>query len=82
VVYGSVDVWYDVVMVRNLWMFLRTVFGSKKSRGDRLVGYSVKKYMETYKLLEDYDRRKVSEKQILVDSGRLRKVVQRFQGVN
>ncbi|HBL52296.1 MAG: hypothetical protein A3D24_01460 [Candidatus Blackburnbacteria bacterium RIFCSPHIGHO2_02_FULL_39_13] len=43
------------------------------------VEYSVRKYKNTYKLLEEYDKKSIKDPSILADSGRLRVYIRDFQ---
>ena len=54
--------------------------GSNKELSvDSGVEYSLKKYLKTYKLFEEYDKKAIRNPEELADAGRLRETVRRLQ---
>ena len=53
---------------------------NKELSVDSGVEYSLKKYLKTYKLLEEYDKKTIRNPEELADAGRLRLLIQDLLG--
>lgn len=71
------------MILKKLLYFVTKKHSIKPTRNDQeLVKKSLTKYMEAYKLLEEYDKKPVKHSEELADPGRLRKVIRELQKPN
>ena len=65
--------------LRRIMLQINSLF-NKELSVDSGVEYSLKKYLKTYKLLEEYDKKAIRNPEELADAGRLRPFILDLQG--